>query len=338
MKEQAKDSKKRVTIYSVAREAGVSLATVSRVINESDAVKEDTKRRVQEAIIKLGYKPNAVAQGLALKKTTNIALIIPDSSFTYIGKVLNGLLDVAKIYKYNIILHTTSVGVNEMNEIIDNVIKSHADGIVLYNDLFTEKELQILQGFEIPMVYLDVRNSGPGACCVYVDYRKAVHDLVTRYLDRGIEDIVVVDDKKNPINVKEVLCGVEEAFAEKGKKFEGFIEIPENAHSSYDYLKKYFKVNRHKLIITYRDSQAIAVLNTCAENGISIPEETEVVCVKSSRYTDMVRPQISSFVVPSYDLGSLGMRILTKMLNGDHIQDKEFKLNYVYKAKGSTRY
>ncbi|MBE6104182.1 MAG: LacI family transcriptional regulator, partial [Erysipelotrichaceae bacterium] len=82
MKEQAKDSKKRVTIYSVAREAGVSLATVSRVINESDAVKEDTKRRVQEAIIKLGYKPNAVAQGLALKKTTNIALIIPDSSFT----------------------------------------------------------------------------------------------------------------------------------------------------------------------------------------------------------------------------------------------------------------
>ena len=61
MKEQAKDSKKRVTIYSVAREAGVSLATVSRVINESDAVKEDTKRKVQEAIIKLGYKPNAVA-------------------------------------------------------------------------------------------------------------------------------------------------------------------------------------------------------------------------------------------------------------------------------------
>ena len=119
MKEAAKDSKKRVTIYSVAREAGVSLATVSRVINESDVVKEDTKRKVQEAIIKLGYKPNAVAQGLALKKTTNIALIIPDSSFTYIGKVLTGLLDVAKIYKYNIVLHTTSVGVNEMNEIID---------------------------------------------------------------------------------------------------------------------------------------------------------------------------------------------------------------------------
>ncbi|MBR0473655.1 MAG: substrate-binding domain-containing protein [Erysipelotrichaceae bacterium] len=337
MKTIAKDSKKRVTIYSVAREAGVSLATVSRVINDSDVVKEDTKRKVQEAIIKLGYKPNAVAQGLALKKSTNIALIIPDSSFTYIGKVFNGLLDVAKIYKYNIILHTTSSGVNEMNEIVDNVIKSHADGIILYNDYFTPEELEILNSFEIPMVYLDVRASSKQSCCVYVDYQQAVYELTMRYLQKGIDDIVVIDDKKNPINVKQILAGVQQAFEEKGKKFEGFIPIPEYAHSSYDFLTKYFKKNRHKLVITYRDSQALAVLNTCTENGINIPEETEVVCIKGSRYTDMVRPQISSFDVPAYDLGSLAMRILTKMLNGDDIQDREFRLNYVFKEKGSTK-
>lgn len=337
MKTIAKDSKKRVTIYSVAHEAGVSLATVSRVINDSDVVKEDTKRKVQEAIIKLGYKPNAVAQGLALKKSTNIALIIPDSSFTYIGKVFNGLLDVAKIYKYNIILHTTSSGVNEMNEIVDNVIKSHADGIILYNDYFTEEELEILNSFEIPMVYLDVRTSSPLSCCVYVDYHQAIYELTKKYLQKGIDDIVVIDDKKNPINVKQILSGVEQAFEEEGKKFEGFIPIPEYHHSSYDFLTKYFKQHKHKLVITYRDSQAIAVLNTCNENGIKIPEETEVVCVKGSRYTDMVRPKISSFDVPAYDLGSLAMRILTKMLNGDDIKDREFRLNYVFKEKGTTK-
>ena len=93
------------------------------------------------AIEKLGYKPNAVAQGLAMKKTTTIALIVPESSFNYIGKVINGLLDVAKIYKYNITLHTSTSGINEMDEIVDNVIKSHADGIILYNEVFTEKEV-----------------------------------------------------------------------------------------------------------------------------------------------------------------------------------------------------
>ena len=71
---------KRITIYDVAKEAGVSLATVSRVINGSDVVREDTRVKVEDAINKLGYKPNAIAQGLALSKTTTIALIVPGTN------------------------------------------------------------------------------------------------------------------------------------------------------------------------------------------------------------------------------------------------------------------
>ena len=94
---------KRITIYDVAKEADVSLATVSRVINGSEVVREDTRIKVQEAIEKLGYKPNAIAQGLALQKTTTIALIVPEASYFYTGQIINGLIDVAKIYKYNIL-------------------------------------------------------------------------------------------------------------------------------------------------------------------------------------------------------------------------------------------
>jgi len=107
---------KRITIYEVAKQADVSLATVSRVINGSDMVREDTRLRVQKAIEKLGYKPNAIAQGLALQKTTTIALVLPEASYTYTGQIINGLMDVARIYKYNVSLHTTSEGLSEMNE------------------------------------------------------------------------------------------------------------------------------------------------------------------------------------------------------------------------------
>ena len=100
---------KRVTIYDVAKEAKVSLATVSRVINGLDIVREDTRLRVNEAIEKLGYKPNAIAQGLALQKTTTIALVVPEASFSYTGQIINGLLDVAKIYKYNIKNQTSTL-------------------------------------------------------------------------------------------------------------------------------------------------------------------------------------------------------------------------------------
>ena len=84
---------KRVTIYDVAKEAGVSLATVSRVINRSDVVKAPTKDKVEAAIERLGYKPNAIAQGLALSKTTTIGLVIPEASYTYIGQIIKGIID-----------------------------------------------------------------------------------------------------------------------------------------------------------------------------------------------------------------------------------------------------
>ena len=127
---------KRITIYDVAKEAGVSLATVSRVINGSDVVREDTRVKVEEAINKLGYKPNAIAQGLALSKTTTIALVVPGSNISMASQIINGLLDVAKIYKYNIMLHTVSEGISQMEDVIDNIIKSRADGVVIFNDKF----------------------------------------------------------------------------------------------------------------------------------------------------------------------------------------------------------
>src|SRR5690554_4887159 len=141
---------KRVTIYDVAKEANVSLATVSRVINNVDVVRKDTRERVEAAIKRLGYKPNAIAQGLALSKTTTIALVVPEASFTYTGNVINGLLDVARIYKYNIMLHTTTEGISEISDIIETIIKSRVDGVVIYNDKMDYKVLKELTQYEIP--------------------------------------------------------------------------------------------------------------------------------------------------------------------------------------------
>ena len=132
---------KRVTIYDVAKEAGVSLATVSRVINGLEIVREETRVKVESAIDKLGYKPNAIAQGLALQKTTTIALLVPEASFAYTGQIINGLIDVAKIYKYSIMLHTMTEGIVDIKDVIDDVIKSRVDGVIIYNDKLMDTEL-----------------------------------------------------------------------------------------------------------------------------------------------------------------------------------------------------
>ncbi len=329
---------KRITIYDVAKEAGVSLATVSRVINGSDVVREDTRVKVEEAINKLGYKPNAIAQGLALSKTTTIALIVPGTNIFMTNQMINGLLDVAKIYKYNIVLHSVSEGISQMEDVIDNIIKSRADGVIIFNDKLNRDELHTLNSYQIPIVVIGNKLSDEMIGSVYIDFENLAYETVSKYLDKGIQDIAVVEDRKNPSYIRQLLRGVNRAFNERGLTFNQYIEIAKEYRSSYLYLKEYFKTHKHQMVLTYRDSQAVAVLNTATENGISIPDELEIICVNDSKYNAMTRPQISAYKIPDYDLGAVAMRVMTKMLHEENeVIDKEIELSYIYTARKTTK-
>ncbi len=328
---------KRVTIYDVANEANVSLATVSRVINGLEIVREDTRIRVNQAIEKLGYKPNAIAQGLALQKTTSIALLLPEASFSYTGQIINGLLDVAKIYKYNITLHTTSEAIMQIGDIIENIIKSRVDGVIIYNDKLMVDELSALTKYQFPIVLVGNQMSSENIASVYVNLQKAMYELVSSYLEQGKTDIAIVQDRKNKYMVEQLILGASQAFEKKGLVFTNFIEIPREYRSSYTYLKDYFKTHKHELVIAHRDSQAMAVINAAAENNIKIPNDMEVVCVIDTKYNSMVRPQISSFAIPSYDLGAVAMRVMTKMLNQSPVEEKEIELSYLFTPRQSTK-
>jgi LacI family transcriptional regulator len=150
-------------------------------------------------------------------------------------------------------------------------------------------------------------------------------------------DIAIVQDRKNKYMVEQLILGASQAFEKKGLVFTNFIEIPREYRSSYTYLKDYFKTHKHQLVIAHRDSQAMAVINAAAENEIKIPSEMEVVCVIDTKYNSMVRPQISSFAIPSYDLGAVAMRVMTKMLNQSPVDEKEIELSYLFTPRQSTK-
>lgn len=330
---------KRITIYDVANEANVSLATVSRVINGSDVVREDTRVKVQEAIEKLGYKPNAIAQGLALQKTTTVALIVPDASFLYTGQVIGGLIDVAKIYKYNMTLHTATEGITEMNDIIESIIKSRADGVVILNDKLDREELDTLTKYETPIVVIGNRMAEDVIGSVYVDYSKLAYETTKEYLDKGLSKIALVEDRKNPAMIAMMDKGMKKAYKEAGISYDYFIKIPTDYRSSYTYLKDVITKESHpEVVLAYRDSQAIATLNVAKEAGINVPDEMELICVLDSKYNSMMRPEISGFKIPDYDQGAVAMRLLTKLLHDETENiDKEIELSYIFNKRGSTK-
>ena len=126
--------KRRVTIYQVAKESGYSLATVSRVINNKENVTEETKIKVMEVIEKLGYKPSAIAQGLAKSKSTNVGIVIPNSMHMYVASMLSGMVDIAKIYGFQTTLFTTTQNTEEVSEVVESIISSNVDGVVVFDD------------------------------------------------------------------------------------------------------------------------------------------------------------------------------------------------------------
>ncbi|MCR5229334.1 MAG: LacI family transcriptional regulator [Solobacterium sp.] len=328
---------KRVTIYDVAKEAGVSLATVSRVINGSNVVKEPTKERVQTAIEKLGYKPNAIAQGLALQKTTTIGLVVPEASFTYTGQIINGLIDVAKIYNYNIMLHTITAGITEIGDIIEDIIKSRVDGVVIYNDKLQLSDMEELGKYNIPIVLIGDRVEADNVCCVYVDIEKAIYELTMKYLEEGKDNIAILEDRKNHHYTEMMVKGAKAAFAKNGKEFNGFVKIPSERRTSYSFLSGWMKDHKYDVMIGNRDSQTMAIINASRENGLRVPEDMEVVCVIDTKYNSMMRPQISSFSIPSYDLGAVSMRVMTKMLQNTEEFDKVIELSYLFTPRQTTK-
>ena len=101
-------------------------------------------------------------------------------------------------------------------------------------------------------------------------------------------------------------------------------------------MNQYLKDNKPSVVIVHRDSQALATVNAARENNIKIPEELEVICLLDTKYNLMVRPQISSFSLPSYDLGSIAMASVEKMLN-ENEDGKSFELSYFFIPRKSTK-
>ena len=131
--------KQTITIYDVAREAAVSMATVSRVVNGNPNVKPATRKKVLEVIDRLDYRPNAVARGLASKKTTTVGVIIPDVTNVYFSSLARGIDDVAAMYKYNIILANSDGNEQKEIQMLNTLLAKQVDGIIFMGNNLTDE-------------------------------------------------------------------------------------------------------------------------------------------------------------------------------------------------------
>ncbi|UPU39272.1 substrate-binding domain-containing protein [Erysipelothrix sp. Poltava] len=201
-----------------------------------------------------------------------------------------------------------------------------------------ENELAELNKYQFPIVIIGNKMSDKQISSVYVDIEKAVYELTMQKIQMDPKNrVAVIQDRKNDFTTNQMVSGVQRAYQELGIDDEGYIEIPVDYRRSYDYFLDHIESMNYNFLIANRDSQAISAMNAAHECNMNIPEDLEIVCLIDTKYNSMVRPRLSSFAIPSYDLGAVAMRVLTKMLNEDEVEDKEIELSYLYTPRQSTK-
>lgn len=337
MEDNKKLFKDRVTIYEVAKVAGVSLATVSRVINNHDNVTEKTKQAVNEAIQRLGYKPSALARGLANSKSTNIGIMIPSTGYSYVSNMLDGMIDVAKIYGYITSIFVTKRTKEDAGAMIESLIRSHVDGAVIYDDELGTDEIRSIQNYHVPLIVVGHDMSGDALGSILLEYKDPVMDVVKQHMHESEEDDVVILDVVNQGKmIDEIRDGLLEYAEANDKKIET-IEVHDSYGIVYDIMKDYFQSHKKGYFVCPRDSLAAAVVNAAIESGLKIPEDVQVIAEIGSKYSYIVRPEISSFSMDMFKVGSIAVRMLTKLLNEEDLNQKTFKIRAKYNKRSTTK-
>ena len=333
-------AKQTITIYDVAREAGVSMATVSRVVNGNPNVKPSTRKKVSDVIDRLNYRPNAVARGLASKKTTTVGVIIPDVTNMYFSSLARGIDDIASMYNYNIILANSDGDSDKEIRVLNTVLAQQVDGVIFMGHQLSAKVRREIELTDTPVVLaatLDEKDELPN---ITIDYESAIFDSTSLLLENGNDKVALFGMDIDAIKQSLTTAGYKRAIEEAGKTVDEslIVRVPSDRKTleDVDFAEKVLKTGATAAVVE-DDRFAIMLLNQLTEKGVKIPEEFEIISAKNSPLIDIVRPKITSITQPLYGLGAVAMRLLTKLMNDEENDEIHITLPYKFSKQDSTK-
>ncbi len=319
------------SIKDVAREAGVSIATVSRVLNDIDVVNDETKKKVNNAIKKLDYRPNIVARSLKTQKTRTIGIVVPDISSQLYPEIVRGAEDVANIYNYNVILCNTDRDTQKEIEYLRVLREKMVDGVIYMSHSLADEILKLLNDLNLPTVLIESKGQDDKLPSVVIDNVKAAYDAVTYLIEKGNKKIAFVGtnpDLQNASGLRYV--GYKKALEENN------IELNENlisfgglkAIDGSEGIDKIMKNEKFDAVFCASDEVAMGVINTLRENKIKVPKEVDVVGFGNIYSSSIYYPKLTTIDQPMYDMGSVGMRMLIKIINKKEVDAEHYVLGH----------
>lgn len=319
------------TIYDVAKEAGVSISTVSRVLNGGANVKESTRKRVEEAC--LNYKPSASARELQTKRSKTIGLIInhrPEYFFmneTYSNALL-GISVAAKEKNYRLLLDISE----DAEAICDLFYECRVDGFILMGVKRNSQLLGALKAAEAPFVLVgSYHEDEENVCQVDINDNKAAYQATNYLISLGHNRIGIIVGSQEYSSSNDRLLGYARALADAGIPLrEEYIQKCENlTELKAEQLARnlFYQIPRVTAVVAFNDSTAMAVYKAAKNCGISIPEQLSVISFDDTVVASFMAPPLTSVWQPSYEKGEKAMSLLIDSLEKGTMPSKRMELN-----------
>lgn len=320
------------SIKDVAREAGVSIATVSRVLNDIDVVNEETKKKVQDAIKKLGYRPNIVARSLKTQRTRTIGIIVPDISSQVYPEIVRGAEDVANIYKYNVMLCNSDCDGEKEKEYLKVLSEKMVDGVLYMSSSLEDSTLELINELNIKTILVETTNKDNLLPSVSINNVAGAYEATKYLLKKGRKNIAFIGISKNDKNAWGMRYeGYEMALKEAGLSINtelcyfNNLKIKSGCKGVEQFIESGLKIDG---IVCASDEIAIGAINTLRANGINVPTDVSVIGFNGIEMARNFYPSITTIEQPMYDMGSVAMRMLIKLLNKQELENAHYELEH----------
>lgn len=333
------EEKKNATIYDVAAAVGVSLATVSRVVNGSENVRPATRDKVLAAIKELGYRPNAVARGLASKKTTTVGVVMPDMTNLFYSELTRGIDDVANMYQYDVLLTNTDDDPGRAVTAIRNLADKQIDGLIFMGSQLSQEIMESMKLADVPVVLAGSVDQKEVLPSVNIDYRAAFEEVTTRFLSEGQKRVALVRGSSDrSIDRDYRRAGYVSAIEAAGQTVdESLVFSGARSYQEGQALAQKIQDAQATAAVVYDDEVALGILNGLQDAGVKVPDDFEIVSANNTTFTMVARPELSSIDQPKYDIGAVAMRLLTKLMDQERLDQKQVLLPHTMVNRSSTK-
>lgn len=318
-----------ITQEEVAREAGTSTAVVSYVVNNGPRkVSEATRKRVLDAVERLGYRPNAVARSLRSASSTTIGLIAADITNPYCGEVAQAVETSALEHGHSLLLGNAMQNDERQAKHLRTFIEQQVKGIIFVgssvtNEAFLPATVAALKGNKTPLVFLDRSASQFSGTSIVVDNRGGAFAATTHLLEHGYTDVASFSGPLGLSAVRERQEGWEGALIARGIDPNGQL----NFQSSFDRYDA-FRVakmllatqKRPRAMFVHSDEQAIGILHAAAEARLRVPEDVALVSFDGIREAGIISPGLTTVQQPIARAGSLAVDLLLRAKPGEPIE------------------